>query len=63
MEVATLCLRCFCKRYIFGSISVAKLEASSNVLVAGCAKGVDTSTIVLGWREFVLKQPKLYYSL
>jgi hypothetical protein len=50
----------FCKMYIFGPILVAKLEASSNVLAAGCAEDVATSTTVLGRRVFVLKLPKPY---
>jgi hypothetical protein len=52
----------FVKHIFFGPISVAKLEALSNVLVAGCAKGVETRTIELGGRGFVLKLPKPYCS-
>lgn len=52
----------FVKHIFFGPISVAKLEASSNVLVAGCAKCVYTSTNELGGRDFVLKLPKPYCS-
>jgi hypothetical protein len=48
--------------YFFSPISIAKLEVSSNVLVAGCAKGVDTTTIELGVRDFVLKLQKPYCS-
>jgi len=50
----------FVKHIFYGPISVAKLEVSSNILVAGRAKGVDTSTIELGGWDFVLKPPKPY---
>jgi len=53
----------FVKRKFFGPISAAKLEVSSNILLVGCAEGVDTSTIELGGRDFVLKPPKPYCSL
>jgi hypothetical protein len=52
----------FAKRIFFGPISVAKREGSLNVLVAGCAKGVDESTTELGGRDFVLKLTKPYCS-
>jgi hypothetical protein len=50
------------KHIFLGPIAVAKMEASSNVLVAGCANGADTSTIVQGRRDFVLKVSKHYCS-
>jgi hypothetical protein len=49
-------------KHIFWPNFSSQTEASSNVLVAGCAKGVDSSTIELGGRNFVLTLPKLYCS-